>query len=100
MMPPLPRVLKKKEAYHTSAIMRMMLETHGTCAVEVKMRGRKVSPHQMIALKKVVSPEGFAWKIPDYGHENPFDFFCLKGVPAYVVWIEKDGSFTIEKVPV
>lgn len=98
MMPPLPRVLKKKEAHHTPAIMKMMLQKYGTCAVEVKRRGNKVLPHQMKALKAVTSKEGFAWKLPDYGNRNPFDFFCMKNIPSFIVWIEKDGSLTVEKV--
>ncbi len=97
-MPPLPRVLKKKEASRTAEIMEMLLRTHGTCAVEVKRRGGKLLPHQLKALKACASSEGFAFKIPDYGHKNPFDFFCFKNAPAYIAWIEKDSSITIEKV--
>lgn len=98
MMPPLPRVLKKKEASRTPAIMQMMLEKYGTCFVEVKRRGGKVERHQKASLEACASNEGFAYKIPDYGHENPFDFFCAKNAQAFVVWIEHSGELTIEKV--
>ena len=98
MMPPLPRVLKKKEADRTAEIMKMMLRTHGSCVVEIKRRGRKVLPHQLAALKAAASDNGMYWKIRDDGSLQPFDGFCAKNALAFVVWIEKDSSITIEKV--
>lgn len=43
-----------------------------------------VKQHQLDALlnaKKGV----FVFKIPDCGYQNPFDTFCLTGVPAFIV---------------
>lgn len=98
-MPPLPRILKKVEASRTPAIGKMMLEKYGTCFWEVKMRGRKVLPHQRSNLEKCASDEGFYFKIPDTGRLQPFDGFCAKNAPSFIVWIERDRSVTIEKVP-
>ena len=98
MMPPLPRVLKRKEADRTAEIMKMMLRTHGTCFVEIKVRGRKVLDHQMASLKAASSSTGMYWKIRDDGGIQPFDGFCARNALAFVVWIEKDSSITVEKV--
>ncbi len=97
-MPPLPRVLNKKEAKLTPKIMEMMLRTHGNCVFEIKRRGRKVQPHQIAALKRCASDEGFCWKIRDDGSRQPFDAFCARNMPAFVVWIEKNGEYTVERV--
>ena len=97
-LPPLPRVLKKVEADRTAEIMKMMLRTHGTCFVEVKRRGRKVLPHQMVSLKSAAGDTGMYWKIRDDGGIQPFDGFCARNALAFVVWIEKDGSLTVEKI--
>ena len=98
MMPPLPRVLKRKEADRTAEIMKMMLRTHGTCFVEIKVRGRKVLPHQLTSLKAASSDTGMYWKIRDDGGIQPFDGFCARNALAFVVWIEPSGKLTIEKV--
>jgi hypothetical protein len=98
MMPSLPRVLNKVEQKRTAAIMQMMLRTHGSCVFEIKRRGNKVKPHQLAALKKCASDEGFCWKIRDDGSRQPFDGFCARNALAFVVWIEKDKSLTIEQV--
>lgn len=45
---------------------------------------RSVQPHQLAALI-AVRKQTFVFKIPDAGWQNPFDCFCLRKEPAYVV---------------
>jgi hypothetical protein len=98
MLPKLPRVLKKVEAQRTHEIMKMLLRTHGTCVFEVKRRGNKLKPHQLASLKAAASDKGMCWKIRDDGSIQPFDGFCARNANAFIVWIEKDRTITIEKV--
>jgi hypothetical protein len=97
-MPELPRVLDKLEARRTPEIMRMILEKYGTAFVEIKRRGGKVLPHQRKNLQDAAGDTGMYWKIRDDGGIQPFDGFCARNALAFVVWIEKDGRLTIEKV--
>lgn len=43
-----------------------------------------VVAHQVAALRNAKNGV-LVYKIPDVGYQNPFDCFCLTGVPAYVV---------------
>ena len=52
-----------------------------------------VVPHQVEALQNA-SNGVLVYKIPDVGYQNPFDSFCLAGVPAYVV-IKYPNSFEL-----
>jgi len=53
-------------------------------ALEIKIKGNKLLPHQVAALKKVWLG-CFSYKIPDMGRQNPFDAFVLKKADAFVV---------------
>lgn len=55
-----------------------------------------VAVHQIDALLNATS-EVLVYKIPDVGYQNPFDCFCLAGVPAYVV-IKYDHGFELISV--
>jgi hypothetical protein len=55
-----------------------------TVAIEVKMKGGKIKPHQELALNEVNSGR-FKYKIPDMGRRNPFDGIVLKNVKAFIV---------------
>ena len=52
-----------------------------------------VKEHQIKALLNA-SNSSLVYKIPDMGYENPFDCFCLSGVPAFVV-IKYPKSFEL-----
>jgi penicillin-binding protein-related factor A (putative recombinase) len=62
----------------------------GTAAFELKLaRGTSLpfsalEEHQKNALLGVKNAQ-IGFKIPDTGYTNPFDFFTLAGVPAFVV---------------
>lgn len=52
-----------------------------------------VVPHQVEALQAAANGV-LVYKIPDAGYQNPFDCFCLAGVPGYVV-IKYDHGFEL-----
>ena len=60
---------------------------HGSIAVEVKIKGNKMSEHQNAALLQV-QKGSFKHKIADTGRRNPFDFFILKRANAFLVICE------------
>lgn len=98
-MPPLPRVLNKKEARITTNRVAVFVKKNfpntGIC-FEVKIRGRKVKPHQYIALKKA-QKEGYYKKFRDDGSKQDFDGIWIPHPTSIVIWIEKDGRLTVEK---
>lgn len=84
-LPNLPRVLNKKEADITPRVIEWFAKNYPrSVALEVKIKGNKVLPHQEIALKQVQGGT-FSYKLPDTGRRNPFDAFVLKNADAFVV---------------
>lgn len=61
--------------------------THRNWALEVKIKGNKVAPHQKAALKQVEDGK-FLYKIPDMGQRNPFDYICLGDADAIVCVVD------------
>lgn len=90
-LPELPKLRKHKEADITPAIFKWFEGNYPkTVALEIKIKGGKIYPHQLSALKKV--NEGcFAHKIADTGRRQPFDGFILKNADAFLVICEKNN---------
>lgn len=92
-LPDLPKKYKRNEAKVTPLVMDWFLKNYpDDVAVEVKIKGNKPLPHQDAALNKVDKGE-FAYKLPDMGQRNPFDFTVLKKAKAFVVTC--DGLFCV-----
>ena len=90
-LPELPRQLNKKEAKIDGKVLKWFEKNYPySVAIEVKIKGGKLKPHQEIALKQVAEGS-FSYKIPDMGRRNPFDGFVLKNARAFVVTC--DGNF-------
>ena len=98
-MPPLPKLLNKREAHYTPRVIKYFLKHHPetTMAVEVKytkgttLPVSKIAPHQLQALRSV-RQGAFHFKIPDMGVRNPFDFFILHAMPAYIAIVFEGGK--------
>lgn len=87
-LPQLPKLRKHKEADKTPAIMDWFFNNYpDDVAVEVKIKGNKVKPHQEIALKQVHTGK-FKLKLADMGRINPFDFIVLKKAKAFTVIVD------------
>lgn len=93
-MESLPRKLKKKEALKTPAIMDWFVQNYPhSVAVEVKIKGNKVKPHQNAALEQIVYSK-FKYKLPDMGRQNPFDFVVLKEDTHAIIVVYDEGLCT------
>lgn len=89
-LPQLPKKHQRKEAKIDSLVAKWFLDNYpDDVAIEVKIKGNKLLPHQEVALNQVNKGE-FAYKIPDMGRKNPFDCVVLKKAKAFVVTC--DGS--------
>ncbi len=85
MLPNLPKKRKHKEADITPAIAAWLLEYWpNDCVAEIKIKGQKPKPHQVIALRQVADGN-FAYKLPDMGRKNPFDLVVLHKTDALVI---------------
>ena len=88
ILPELPKKYKRRESYVTPLVMEWFLNNYdGDVAVEVKIKGNKIKPHQEVALKQVYAGR-FAFKIPDTGRRNPFDFIVLKKAKPFTVIVD------------
>lgn len=87
----LPKKTKRVEADLDGKVAERVRATHPhpNWALEVKVAGNKVLPHQKIALKQVEDGK-FLYKIPDTGKRNPFDYICLGDADAIVCTIQKN----------
>lgn len=84
-MDDLPRKLKKREASKTPAVMRWFEQNYPrSVALEIKIKGGKLKPHQEAALNQVAKGV-FSYKIPDMGRRTCFDSFMLKDADPIVV---------------
>jgi len=89
-MPPLPRKNKRKESKIDTPVLAWFNRNYdGDVAVEVKIKGGKLKPHQEAALRQVKNGT-FYYKIPDDGKRKPLDGFSLKHATPFVV--ECDGN--------
>jgi hypothetical protein len=81
--------MNKKEADLTPKVIEKLIKkhTHRNWALEVKMKGNKLEPHQKKALKQVEDGK-FSYKLPDMGRINPFDAFYLGDADAIVCVID------------
>ncbi len=84
-LPELPKLRKHKEADITNDVLKWFVKNYDkTVALEIKIKGNTLQPHQRIALNEVASGS-FKFKIPDTGRKNPFDGIVLKNADAFVV---------------
>lgn len=81
--------MNKREADLTPKVVDKLKKfyKHRSFALEVKMKGNKVLPHQKKALKQVEDGK-FTYKIPDLGQRNPFDVIHLGDAEAIVCVID------------
>jgi len=84
-LPTLPKKRRHKEADISSDVFNWFLKNYPkSVALEIKIKGNKAKPHQIIALKQVQDGK-FYYKFPDMGRRNPFDGIVLKNTDAFVV---------------
>lgn len=87
-LPEMPKKIKRTEAKIDSLVIKWFEENwHNSCAVEVKIKGNKLLPHQKVALKQVANGK-FSYKIPDMGNKICYDGFVLKNADAFIVTCE------------
>ena len=87
-LPELPRKNKRIEANVDGLVLEWLKDNWPkSFALEVKIRGGKILPHQRVSLAKV-KKGNFAYKIPDMGRQNPFDAFCLKDADALLCVVD------------
>ena len=89
-LPELPRKNKRIEAAVDGKVAEALRKKHPhrNWALEVKIKGGRLKPHQLVALKKVENGK-FLYKIPDMGQQNPFDYVCLGDADAIVCVVDK-----------
>jgi hypothetical protein len=98
-LPPLPRVLKKREAAITTTRIPAFLKKnfpHQNVCFEVKIRGRKVEDHQLAALQQA-QEKGYYKKFRDDGSRQDFDGIWMPHPVSVIIWIETTGKLTIQK---
>lgn len=89
-LPELPRKNKRLEAQYDSVVADLLAKkhTHRNWAMEAKLVGSRLLPHQKVALKQVENGKFKPYKIRDAGTQNPFDFFHLGDADAIVCYID------------
>jgi len=88
-LPELPRIRKHKEADITPLVFKWFEDNwENSVALEIKIKGGKIYPHQLVALRQVHNGI-FSHKIKDTGSRNPFDGFILKKADAFIVICNK-----------
>lgn len=98
-MPPLPKKRKQTEAKYDGLVADWFAKNYDhSVALEVKLKGGKVKSHQTAALK-LVQGGTFAYKIPDQGQRNPFDYVVLQGADAFVVIVDPKTRKCVAKDP-
>lgn len=84
-LPSLPKKYNRQEAKIDGLVIDWFRENYPTSvALEIKVKGNKLLPHQRLALEQVGSGK-FSYKIPDMGRRNPFDGFTLINAHAFLV---------------
>lgn len=92
-------MIKREAAITTRRIPAFIKQEFPNQAVcfEVKIRGRKVAPHQMKALEDAYE-FGYYKKFRDDGSKQDFDGVWIPAPMSVVIWVEKNGDLTIERV--
>lgn len=96
----LPKKVKRTEASVDSKVAEKLvkLKIHPNWALEVKIKGNRLAPHQALALKQVEDGK-FLYKIPDTGRRNPFDYVHLGDADAIVCTVDgKKVACTINNI--
>lgn len=84
-LPNLPKKYNRQESKIDDLVFEWFLNNYpDDVAIEVKIKGGKIKPHQDLALNEVHNGK-FKYKIPDMGRRNPFDGIVLKKAKAFVV---------------
>lgn len=93
-MPPLPRVLRKKEASWTTTFLKKWVLEESTLPsgpIEVKNTNTNsipfnaVSPEQLADLLACTTKRGHWWKVADMGRKNDFDVVFYRNSPAWII---------------
>jgi hypothetical protein len=89
-LPELPKKYKRIEADVDSKVAEKVakIHAHRNWALEVKIKGGRLTKNQMTKLKQVENGTMKPYKIPDMGKENPFDFFFLGDADAIVCVVD------------
>lgn len=89
-LPDLPKKVHRREAHVDSIVAEKLRlkHKHRNWALEVKMKGNKLEPHQKVALKQVENGKFMPYKLPDMGQRNPFDYFYLGDADAIVCVVD------------
>lgn len=101
----LPKKVKRKEALIDAQVAEKLIKYHPrrNWALEVKIKGNKLSQHQEAALRQVAHGR-FLYKLPDMGRRNPFDYVYLGDADAIVCVVDgkkvhcdvNDGTFVYD----
>ena len=85
----LPKKIKRREAQIDAKVAEKVVKLHHkrNWALEVKIKGNKLSQHQEAALHQV-SCRRFLYKLPDMGRRNPFDYIYLGDADAIVCVVD------------
>lgn len=88
-LPELPKKANRREAAVDGKVAEKLRKLHGhpNWALEVKIKGNKLAPHQRTALKQVENGK-FLHKLPDMGQKNPFDYVHLGDADAIVCTVD------------
>lgn len=88
-MPPLPKKVNRREAEVDGKVAERLcwLHKHRPWAMEVKIKGGRLKPHQQVALKQVENGTHPPQKIPDMGRQNPYDYYYLGPTPDAIVCV-------------
>lgn len=84
----LPKKNNRREAKVDGPVLAWLLKNYPhSFALEVKVEGGKLLPHQEAALKQVAKGK-FGHKIADTGRRNPFDAFGLIDADALLCVVD------------
>lgn len=89
-LPDLPKKYKRTESEVDSKVALKLAKLHPVrnWALEVKIKGGKLKPHQKTYLKQVENGTFKPYKIPDMGRQNPFDYIHLGDADAIVCTVD------------
>lgn len=89
-LPELPRKNKRTESEVDTKVAEKLAKIHPVrnWALEVKIKGGTLKPHQKTYLKQVENGNFKPYKIPDMGRQNPFDYIHLGDADAIVCTVD------------
>ena len=86
----LPKKRERKEADVDAKVAAYLYKHYPhSFALEVKIKGGRVLPHQVAALRQVTRGTFKPYKIRDMGARNPFDYIGLKNADALLCVVDK-----------